>query len=422
MRTPAPAELASWWRQLNDPVLDVLVTRAVQGNLDIAQARAGLRQAREATREASAALLPSVSGSGGAGRNFSNTADDTNSVSLGATAAWEIDLFGGTRRSIEAASADARSSGYTLAATQVSIIAEVVINYVTARQAQEQLAIARDTLATLDENLQITRWRVMAGLAASLDEEQARAQRAQTAASIPTIEQQYRGALNRIAVLTGEAPGEATRQIETVAPLPVAPSAIATGIPADVLRQRPDVRASERALAAQTARIGVAQAALYPALRISGDIGTSALSVGRLADVVTGSLFAGLSQLLFDGGAAQARVRQQRAATDAAFSAYRQNVLIALEDVENGLVAMRATGARQRENAIALDAARNAAVLARIQYRAGLTDFVTLLEAERSLLSSRTNEASARADKVLAVVQLYRAMGGGWNSDQEVTK
>lgn len=407
-------QLARWWTRFNDPVLAGLVEQAVNGNLDIAQARSRLMQAREAAIQAGAAYWPSANASAEGGRTFRSPGADADTFSLGANANWELDLFGGVGRSVEAARADAQGVAYDLAAVRVAIIAETAANYVQLRLAEEQLRIARESLAIQDDNLQIARWRVMAGLASSLDEEQARTQRAQTAASIPGLDQAARNALARIAVLTGQAPGAATRMLEATSPIPVAPSTIAVGIPADTLRQRPDVRAAERALAAQTARIGVADAALLPALRISGNIGTSALSIGGLGDVITGGLFAGLSQLIFDGGATASRARSQRAGADGAFAAYRQSVLSSLEDVENGLVAMGATAERLRQSAIALDAAGNSAILARAQYRAGLTDFRTLLEAERSLLSSRNSEASSRADRALAAIQLYRALGGGW--------
>jgi NodT family efflux transporter outer membrane factor (OMF) lipoprotein len=410
------AELARWWGQLGDPTLDALVDKAIVNNLDVAQATARLRQARESLVQARAGLLPTLDASGSAGRNFSSPGNDRSSFSLGADAAWEIDLFGGIGRSVEAARADAEGAGFDLATVRIAIIAELTTNYVQARLAQEQLRIARETLENDTDNLEIAGWRVQAGLVSSLDQEQARAQRARTAASIPSLEVQYRGALNRIAVLTGEAPGAATASLEAVAPIPTAPAGIATGIPADTLRQRPDVRAAERTLAAATARIGVAQADLLPSLRISGNIGSSAFSLGGLFDTITGGLFASIAQSIFDGGRRRSVVRSQQAAADAAFAGYKQTVLTSLEDVENGINALTASRSRAGEFAIAFDAANNSAILARSQYRAGLTDFQTLLQTEQSLLSARNSVASARADQALAVIQLYRALGGGWQS------
>lgn len=412
--------LAQWWTRFGDPALAELVRQAVAGNLDLAQSRARLVQAREAAIQAGAAYWPTATASADTGRTFRNPGADGGTYSLGANASWELDLFGGIGRAVEAARADAQRVDYDLAAVRVAIIGETVRTYIQLRLAQEQLQIAGETLTVQDDNLQIARWRVMAGLASSLDEEQARTQRAQTAASIASLEQVSRNALARIAVLTGNAPGEATRLLEGDHPIPTVPTAIAAGIPADTLRQRPDVRAAERALAAQTARIGVARAALFPTLRISGNIGTTALRLGGLGEVITGGLFAGLGQLIFDGGAAASRVRAQQAAAEGAFAAYRQSVLTALEDVENGLVAVDTTAERFRQSAIALDAADSSAILARMQYRSGLTDFRTLLEAERSLLSSRNAEAASRADRALAVVQLYLALGGGWQAMEDV--
>ncbi|MFC7498534.1 efflux transporter outer membrane subunit [Enterovirga sp. GCM10030262] len=408
-------ELAQWWTVFDDPMLNRLVEQAVASNLDLAVASARLRQAREAVVQARAGRLPNVGASAGAGQDLDSDGNSRTNLSLGADASWEVDLFGGISRGVEASRADAEGAVFDLAAVQVAIVGEVATNYIQARLAQQRLETARDTLRIADENLEIAGWRVQAGLVSSLDSEQARAQRAQTAASIPGIESDFAAAAYRLAVLTGQAPGALTASLAAPRPIPAGPDTIAVGIPADTLRQRPDVRAAERTLAAQTARIGVAQAELYPALRLTGDIGASALSIGGLVDAIAGGIFGGLSQTLFDGGRLRSQVRSQEAATDAALATYRQSVLVALEDVENGLVALDAAKERQQQFAIALDAANNTAILARSQYRAGLTDFQTLLEAERSLLSARDGVDSSRAEQALALVQLYRALGGGWD-------
>lgn len=410
-----PANLARWWELLGDPLLTRLVDEATAGNLDLVAASARLVQAREALVQARAGQLPAVTGSAGAGRNF-GTGNNNSSFSIGGDAAWEVDLFGRLRRGVEAARADAETSYYDREALRVAIAAEVATNYVDARLAQERLAIARDTLAIADDNLQIATWRRQAGLVSSLDVEQARAARAQTAASIPSLGTAFSSATYRISVLTGRAPGAFTDEIAAVRPIPAAPATVAAGIPADTLRQRPDVRAAERTLAAQTARIGVAEAQLYPDLRLSGNIGTSALSIGGLFNAITGGIFSSLAQTLFDGGRLRSQVRAQRAATEAALANYHQIVLTSLEDVQNALEALQAARARQTQFAIAVDAARNSELLARTQYRSGLTDFQQLLEAERTLLSARDSLAGSRGDEALALVQLYRALGGGWDA------
>jgi len=413
---PTPADLARWWEQLGDPLLTQLIDQATANNLDLAVASARLVQARESLIQARAGQLPTLGATAGAGRNF-GPGNNRDSFSLGADAAWEADLFGGVRRGVEAARADAEASYYNREAVRVSIAAELATNYVDARLAQERLAIARDTLAIAADDLQIATWRRQAGLVSSLDVEQARAARAQAAAAIPTIENSFASATYRIAVLTGQAPGAVTGELAIVKPIPKGPTEIAAGIPADTLRQRPDVRAAERGLAAATARIGVAEAQLLPDLRLSGNIGTSATSIGGLFNAITGGIFSSLAQTLFDGGRLRSQVRSQRAATEAALATYHQSVLTALEDVENALNALRAARLREAQFVIAQQAAADSALLARTQYRSGLTDFQQLLETERALLSARDGAAASRGDEALALVQLYRALGGGWNAD-----
>lgn len=431
--TPSQADLATWWTRLDDPALSTLIEQAVASNLDIVQAQARLRQARESLRQADASFLPQINGSGSGGKNYRNQAggtrvDDSGNVistgasnwsstySLGANASWQIDLFGELSRSSEAARADLAASGYDLATVRMTVISELVTNYVQARLAQEQLRVARETQAVQQDNYKIADWRLQAGLVSSLDEQQAKAQLAQTNATIPQLEASLKGSLNRIAVLTGQAPGEATRALETPAAIPAASTDIAIGIPADTLRQRPDVRSAERALAAATARIGVAQAQLYPSLGISGNIGTTSNAFRNMFDLITGGVFANVAQVIFDGGRLASQVRSQKAATDAAFAAYKQSVLTALEDVENGMASLTSARTRKAEFATAYDASNNAAIMARSQYQAGLIDFQTLSTTETTLLNARNSLASARSDEVLAIAQLYNALGGGWQN------
>lgn len=428
---PAPAEvdLARWWTGFRDPVLTQLVERSLAANLDIEEAGARLRQARASLRGTRGQALPTIGASGSATRSIGrddrsfvdpgsgttiSSGGDTTVFRAGIDAAWEADLFGGIRRDIEAARADTQASEDNLHFTQLSVASEVGLNYLDARLAQTRLRIARENLAAQDETLRIVGWRVQAGLVSSLDLEQARQLRAQTAASIPALENGYAQAVNRIAVLLGEAPGTITPLMAQAAPIPLAPAAVA--IPAEVLQRRPDVAAAERSLAAETARIGVATAELYPALRLSGSFSGSATSLADLPSAAIGNLVSSITAPIFQGGRIRAAIEGQRASADAALAAYRRSVLTALEDVENALTALAAAERREREVNIAAAASRNAVVLARSQYRAGLIDFQALLESERSLLSTEDNSASARADRAAATVQLYKALGGGWQA------
>ena len=433
-RQEAQADLRQWWASFDDPLLTRLVAQAATENLDVAQAVARLRQARESLVQSRASLLPTVGASGGASRRESLAGGTTtttlpdgtvtsfsqggnSSFSLGADVNYQLDLFGGVRRGVEASRAALDASGYDYATVLISMQGEIARNYILARAAQTQLANARDSLAIQDDNLEIAGFRVQAGLVSSLDEEQARASRAQTAASIPNIEVSYNNAVSRLGVLTGQAPGALKGEMEAVRPVPQGPAAIAVGIPADTLRQRPDVRAAERNLAAAVARIGVSEAQLYPSLSLGGSIDAGASNLSDIFDVITGRLFANIAQTIFDAGRTRSQVRGAQAAADGAFYAYKQAVLTALEDVETAIVAHQAAQRRERELTIGLEAANNSAILSRSSYRAGLADFLTLNQSEASLISARNSLLQARSDQATALIQLYLALGGGWDAD-----
>ncbi|MFS2111933.1 efflux transporter outer membrane subunit [Sphingomonas sp. Sphisp140] len=434
----AQEDLSQWWTRFDDPMLGSLVQRAQAANLDVAQAVVRLRQAREALVQQRADLFPSLSASGGVshseplrgGTSTTTLPDGTvtsfsqggnTSFSLGLDANYQVDLFGGVRRGVEGARASYEASGFDYATVLISVEAETARNYVLARVAQAQIANARGNLAISDDNLQIAGWRVQAGLVSSVDQEQARASRAQIAASIPTLEASYNSAVSRLGVLTGQAPGALKAEMEAVRPIPKGPADVAAGIPADALRQRPDVRAAERNLAAASANIGVATAQLYPSLSIGGSIDSGSSALTSILDTITGRLFANIAQTLFDGGRRASQVRSAEAAADGAFLAYKSAVLTSLEDIENAIVALQTAKRRQQEFGVALDASNNQAILARMQYRTGLTDFTTLNTAEASLISARNGLLSARSDEATALIQLYQALGGGWDASKTPT-
>lgn len=408
-------DISTWWTSFDDPELTSLIDRARRGNLDIAQAVARLKQARESLIQSRASLFPSINASAGGGRSLIDATGPRNSFSIGGDASYQVDLFGGISRSVEAATASEQAAGYDLANVQTTIASEVARNYILARQYAANIGIAEDSLKIQDDNLQIAGWRVQAGLVSSLDLEQARQSRAQTAATVPALRQNYVAAVNRLGVLTGQAPSAVKTEMAAAQPIPLGPAAIPVGLPADILRHRPDVRSAERSLAAATAQVGVQKSALFPALGITGSINTSATAIDDIAKVVTGSLFANLTQLIFDAGRARSRVRAQEAAAEGALAFYKSTVLTGLEDVENALTALRSAEDSAREFTIAADAANNAAILARSQYRAGLTDFTTLNNAESALLSARNGLSNAKSARAQAMVALYLALGGGWD-------
>jgi NodT family efflux transporter outer membrane factor (OMF) lipoprotein len=414
------ADLSAWWERLEDYVLSGLVADALEGSLDIKSARARLRQARALRAAAGADRFPTVSASAGArrasGSEETGSGRTTELYSAGFDARWEPDLFGGVRRGIEAAEAQAQASEASLQNVRVSLAAEVALNYVEVRAFQARLAIARANLESQAETSQITQWRAQAGLVGALDVERALAQLEQTRAQIPALETGLAQAEHRLAVLLGRAPGALRERLAVRGPIPVPPARVAVGIPAETLRQRPDVRAAERALAAETARIGQAEAARYPALALSGSIGLEALSARGLgaSGAAASSLAASVAATLFDAGRLRQQVEAQSAVAEQALADYETAVLTALEDVENALVSLANSAQRTAALDAAAQAARNAELLARQRYESGLIDFLTLLDAQRTLLAIEDSLAASRAERASALIQLYKALGGGW--------
>ena len=411
---PVSIDLATYWQVLGDPLLDEFVQQAIAENQDLAQSAARVVQAEASLRAARAGYLPTVNATGGVGRNVGTNAPDDFNFSVGADAAWEADLFGRVRYGVDASEAELAAAGYLLADVQRLIVGQVALATVRARSNAAQLAIARDTLANQEENLQIARWRNQAGLVSSLDVEQARAQRAQTAATIPSLEAALAANANAIATLIGEPPGRTLSALQGNPGVPRPPLLTGTGLPAELLTRRPDIRAAEAALVADSARIGVARAQLLPLVRLTGNLGTGGLGIGSLFDTLTGNLFAGISQLLFDGGRTRAQVDIAQGAAQGSLAAWRQQVLVALEEVETASADLSSGRSRVGLFDEARDAAQNAALLARSQYQAGLVDFQTLLTAEQQLLSSRNAVITAETERATAFVRLTQALGGGW--------
>jgi NodT family efflux transporter outer membrane factor (OMF) lipoprotein len=306
------AEIAQWWTTFKDPMLESLVARAVQSNWDLRTAAGRLREARALRGVAAADLWPTINTSGSYTRQ--RASENAIPLSLGAPssgapggstsflqglkleqdlfqtgfdASWEIDLFGGVRRSIEAADADLAASQEALRDTLVSLLAEVARNYVEVRGLQRRLAIAQENLPSQLDTLALTRARFDAGLTSELDVAQAASQLATTQSQIPPLETSLKQGIHRLGVLIGQAPGALLTELSTSAPIPMGPSEVPMGLPAELLRRRPDLRQAERQLAAATARIGVAVADLYPKLSLTGSLGLESL---KLADLAQGAL------------------------------------------------------------------------------------------------------------------------------------
>jgi NodT family efflux transporter outer membrane factor (OMF) lipoprotein len=413
--------LGTWWEAFGDPLLTSLVERAIKSSPDIRVARARLRGARAQRGLAAVDLWPADTASVSATTQKSSagvaTAPST-SYSAGFDASWELDLFGKTRRAVSAAQADLESVAADLADAQVTLAAETALDYVTLRSLQARLNIAKANLSQQEETLQLTTWRAQAGLTSSLDVEQSRANIEQTRAQIPSLETSLSDTEKGLALLLGQVPGALHDELAAPAAMPPLPASIAVGIPADTLRQRPDVRAAERKLAAEIARLGQAKAARYPSLKLTGSLGLEALSIGGLFDsgTTSRSLLAGLTAPILNRGRIRRQIEVQDAVREQAFVSYEKAVLTALGDVEKALVALGNTRRRREALASAAEAAGNAALMARQRYTAGLADFQTVLDTERSLLSVQDSLKSSETDGLLALIQLYKAMGGGWSA------
>jgi NodT family efflux transporter outer membrane factor (OMF) lipoprotein len=409
------------WTSFGDPALVNLLAQARARNTDIDAAQARLRQAR-ATRDASAASLrPNVGGSASVQSSKSEGQPSQESWRAGLDASWELDLWGAGAAGVRAAEASVDAAALTLAQTQVVVAAEVASTLIDLRSAQARLAIAQTNLASQEQTLQIVQWRYEAGLVTTLDVAQARTAVEQTRAQLPALRRAAAQSAHALAVLTGQAPAalDATLTVEgQPVPQPLAPASPALAIPAEVLRQRPDVQAAERLLTAAAARVEQADAARLPSLSIGGTLGLSALSAGGLgAGAGVASLLTSVSLPVLDFGRVRAQVQQQEAARDEAAANYRAAVLGALQDVEDALVALRAGREQLAAQETAARSAREAADLAEQRYRSGLVDFQNVLTSQRTLLAAEDSVATSRAGLATSQVALIKALGGGWTPE-----
>ena len=412
--------LGQWWGQFNDPLLSALVQRSLAHTTSLRQAQASLRQARAVSDVQAAGLLPRVDASGSAQRSRAGGSTG-NRFAAGFDASWEPDLFGAERSAVAASQADVAVALASLGDAQVSLAAEVAANYIALRGVQERLAIARSNLASQQETLQISEWRLQAGLTTSLVTEQARAAVEQTAAQIPALESSLAQTRHALAVLTGQPPAALDAALAPARPVPQAPAELALAIPAQTLRQRADVRAAEQRIVAALARVSQADAARYPSLRISGNLGLGAATLGALTNgaSVASALLGSISVPLFDGSAARAQVRVQEAALEQARIGYEAVVLGALQNVEDALVALQGDRERLARLRAAAEAAANADLLARQRYQSGLIDFPTVLDTQRTVLAAQDGVAAAQTSLATDHVRLYKALGGGWVADAD---
>jgi NodT family efflux transporter outer membrane factor (OMF) lipoprotein len=428
--TTKPVSLAHWWNRLGDPTLNRLIEEAVEGNLDVASAKARIREARATRRQAIGALLPLVDGFGSSTYNQTGTSTTTSaSAAANATpftynlhqagfdSSWELDLFGGNKRAVEAATYGVDAAEDDLRATLLTLVGDVAAYYVEMRGYQARIALARRTAASQRQTAQLTQQKFDAGSSSAVDAANAAGLAATTESYIPSYEVSYAEAVHRIGVLLGREPAALALPFKRVAKIPAPRLPLPTGIPADVLILRPDVRKAERQYAQYTARVGQAEAALYPSVSLTGSVSTSALNIGDLgkASTIGWSVGPSLSVPIFNGGKLRAAVDIAGAQRDQYYLAWRSSVLTALEDVENAIVAMAQERIKIQRLSEAARRYGEATRLSRALYTSGSTSFLEALTAERSFYTAEDSLIVSRVAIATSYIALAKALGGGWD-------
>jgi NodT family efflux transporter outer membrane factor (OMF) lipoprotein len=427
-----PTALTRWWTEFNDALLDSLVERAVKSNLDLFVAEARIREARAVVGATGADLWPSLDVSG----SISRIRTSENALGLGRLAQqgggnleqnlfrtgfdsnWEIDVFGGTRRRVEAAEALLDASEEERRSVLVTLLGDVAKNYIDVRGLQRRLAVAQENLKAQQETLRLTKIRFDAGIASDLEVAQAEGLAQTTAAQIPLLESALKQTVYRLDVLLGAQPGMLWSELARESPIPALPPQARVGMPVELLRRRPDIRSAERQLAAATAQVGAATADLYPKFSLTGAFGLQSVSA---SDWFTGrsrfwSIGPTISWPVFDAGRIRANIEIRNAQQEQSLRLYEKSVLTALGEVESALVNYSKEQSRYRSLLEAVSANRRAMQMADDLYTQGLVTFLSVLDAQRTLYSSESDLAQSEANMASNLVALYKALGGGWET------
>ena len=416
--------ITNWWTKFNDATLNSLIARAITTNFDLKIAESRVRQARAQRGVVAAGFWPSLDASGQYRRQRSGAAAypfTGDMYQAGLDASWEIDIFGGVRRNIEAADADILASVENRRAAFISLTAEVALNYLNLRGYQQQLVIAQENITAQERTAALTRKKFPA-FVSKLDVANAEAQLATTRAAIPPLESAARQTIFALSILLAREPAALTSELETAAPLPPTPPEVPVGLPSDLLRHRPDVRAAEAALHGATARIGVATAALFPQFSLTGNIGTSGTTPSALVNWNNRTYSFGptVSWTLFAAGSIVANIEVQNELEQQALLAYRKTVLTALNDVESALIAY----VKEQQHRVALTAAvtsnREAVELATRLYTEGQTDFLSVLTAQGALYAAQNALVQSESAVTTDLIAIYKTLGGGWENEPPI--
>jgi len=421
---------ADWWVTLSDEKLSSLVWRAWRGDLDIRIAKSRIEESRAFRAIATSGLYPSLGASGSYdfyranGPFFPVETGDYNFYLAGFDAVWEADIFGGIRRNIEAAQDDLEAQVEAKRGAMVSVFAEVARNYVELRAAQQRQIIVQANISTQAETLALAKRLKAAGIVSDLDITRAQTELTQTKSQLPVLKIEEKSAIHQIGVLLGEAPEALERELQQPGPVPSPRTRVPIGLPSELLQRRPDVREVERELAAATARIGVAEADLYPKVTLTGDLGVGSQQFGSLFNWSNRYVGIGpsIEWQLFEGGRIVANIDAHRAIRQELLDDYKLTILSALGETENALVSLNQ---RQEEYQLveqSVESSRESVRIASDRYAGGTVDYLTLLDAQRSLLETEDTLVVSQGDIALSVIALYKAIGGGWEKMEQREK
>lgn len=416
-----PVQIDAWWTTFNDPELDSLVRRAVTSNVDMEAAAERVREARASLGVARAGYFPTINANGSYTRSGTGATAAQSLWQAGLDAMWELDIFGGVRRSVETANAKLQAAVEDRRDVLVTLLGEVATDYFSLRGYQQEIVIAQANLEVQVRNAKLTRDKKKLGTGTGLDVAQSDAQVASTKAQIASFEALEQQTVYALSVLLGLPPVALDEELEPWDKIPDPPNVLAVGIPTDLLRRRPDIRRAERQLAAATAQIGIATADLYPKFSLTGALGLQGnrvQSLGTLNDRFW-SFGPNFTVPVFDAGRIASNIEVQTAVQAQALTAYKKTVLAALQEVEAALVGFAREQERRAALADAVAANQRAFELATDRYNHGVTDFLSVLDAERSLFGSQ--DALVQSNRAVGTdaVALYKALGGGWEIGEE---
>ena len=414
-------DLGRWWAKFDDATLNRLIAGALKDSPDISSATARIRESRARRDAERAGLFPSLDG--GVSSNSRSTDTDPGGRLTGTTysasldASWEVDLFGRRRSALQAAAANLGAAEENLNSVHAALAAEIAATYTSLRANEAKLVVLKQNVSTREETARLATWRQQAGEADMLESSQAQSSLESARAAIPSLEQAISQGRNQLALLAGREPGALDSMLGGKKDIPQPPDSLAIGIPADTLRQRPDVRVAGYQVLAAAANTRSAEAARYPSLFLSGSLGLNTVNASGFFDPETtaANLATNLTSPIFDAGRIRANIEAASAIEEQAIDAYRSTVLTALAETENALIACRRSAERLASLEKATQLARESDQLARQRYEAGEIDFLDVLDSQRTLLALEDSLLTTRTDRTTAYIRLYQALGGGWS-------